>query len=152
MAAMLQNGDPDSHQSGEDYFLFTGIRVVSGLSHECPILYEMVDQFVEAVGKGVMKRLILDRGFLDGEKISHCKKDHGIDVLIPVRSNMDIFKDAEALFQLPEVDWTPLEQADSKPKQEPARPRHQRELSIAAEIRQDAGGDPKAGVCSASRR
>lgn len=106
-----------------DYFLFTGIRVVSGLSHECPILYEMVDQFVEAVGKGVMKRLILDRGFLDGEKISHCKKDHGIDVLIPVRSNMDIFKDAEALFQLPEVDWTPLEQADSKPKQEPARPR-----------------------------
>ena len=88
-----------------DFFLFAAVKVVSGKDHECPVLYELVKQFVEAVGKGVMKRLILDRGFLDGKAISTCKKDYGIDVLIPVRRNMDIYEDAMALFQQPEVEW-----------------------------------------------
>jgi hypothetical protein len=34
-----------------------------------------------------MKRLILDRGFLDGPSIGHCKKDLGIEVLIPARKD-----------------------------------------------------------------
>ena len=88
-----------------DFFLFAAVKVVSGKDHECPVLYKLVKQFVEAVGKGVMKRLILDRGFLDGKAISTCKKDYGIDVLIPVRRNMDIYEDAMALFQQPEVEW-----------------------------------------------
>jgi hypothetical protein len=37
--------------------------------------------FVEAVGRGVMKLLILDRGFLDGEQIGRCKQEHGIDIV-----------------------------------------------------------------------
>jgi hypothetical protein len=88
-----------------DFFLFAAVKVVSGKDNECPVLYKLVKQFVEAVGKGVMKRLILDRGFLDGKAISTCKKDYGIDVLIPVRRNMDIYEDAMALFQQPEVEW-----------------------------------------------
>ena len=60
---------------------------------------------METVGKGVMKRLILDRGFLDGEAVSICKKEYGIDFLIPIRRNMDIYEDAMALLRLPEVDW-----------------------------------------------
>ncbi|MBW2195411.1 MAG: transposase [Deltaproteobacteria bacterium] len=88
-----------------DFFLFAAVKVVSGKDNECPVLYGLVKQFVEAVGKGVMKRLILDRGFLNGKAISTCKKDYGIDVLIPVRRNMDIHEDAMALFQLPEVKW-----------------------------------------------
>ena len=75
-----------------------------GNAHECPVLYEMVDQFVRDVGVGVIRRLILDRGFLDGERIAHCKLKHGIDILIPLKKNMDIYKDAlglveEAVFQ-----------------------------------------------------
>ena len=31
----------------------------------------------------MMKRLILDRGFLDGEAISKCKEHYGIEILIP---------------------------------------------------------------------
>lgn len=93
-----------------DRFLFTGVRVVSGKDHECPILYEMVDDFVGAVGPGIMKRLIIDRGFLDGAAIAHCKKDHGIDVLVPVRRGMDIHADAMALFQRSEAEWLPCEQ------------------------------------------
>src|SRR3989339_248472 len=77
----------------------------SGKAHECPVLYDLVKQFVQTAGKGVMKRLILDRGFLDGKAISLCKKEYDIDILIPVRSNMDIYVDAMALFQLSDVRW-----------------------------------------------
>lgn len=106
-----------------DFFLFTGVKVVSGKSNECPVLYGLVKQLVEAVGKGVMKRLILDRGFLDGKAISLCKKEYGIDVLIPVRRNMDIYEDAMALFQLPEIEWVcckePAEEVKEPPRLRP---------------------------------
>jgi hypothetical protein len=77
---------------------------------------------VEVVGKGVMKRLILDRGFLDGKAISICKADYGIDILIPIRRNMDIYEDAMALFGLPETDWVRLKEPKEEVKK-PARPR-----------------------------
>jgi hypothetical protein len=105
-----------------EFFIFVAVRVVSGNEHECPILYELVRQFAEGAGKGVMKRLILDRGFIDGEAISRCKKDYGIDILIPVRRNMDIYEDAMALFRLPEVDWVCCKDSPAEMR-EPARPR-----------------------------
>ncbi len=104
-----------------DFFIFVGVTVMSGNAHESPVLYDMVSQFVQAAGKGVMKQLILDRGFIDGEAISTCKKKYGIDVLIPVRRNMDIYQDALSLFSL-HTEWTEFE----KPKKEqstPPRPR-----------------------------
>lgn len=105
-----------------DYFIFVGVKVVPGKDHECPVLYDLVDKFVQAVGKGVMKRLILDRGFLDGAAISKCKKDFGIDVLIPVRRNMDIYEDAKSLFEQPEVNWVCCEPPEMETKK-PPRPR-----------------------------
>jgi hypothetical protein len=104
-----------------DFFLFVAVKVISGNEHECPVLYDLVKQFIETLGKGVMKRLILDRGFLDGEAISRCKKDYGIDVLIPVRRDMDIYQDAMALFQLPEVNWICCQEPEEALK-EPDRP------------------------------
>ncbi len=95
----------------QDFYFFAAVKVVPGNNHECPILYELVKQFVKTVGKGVIKRLILDRGFLDGEAISICKKEYGIDILIPVRRNMDIYEDAMVLFRLPEVDWVRYEES-----------------------------------------
>lgn len=105
-----------------DFFVFAGVRIVSGKDNECPVLYEMVDDFVEAVGPGVVKRLILDRGFLDGAAIAHCKREHGIDVLIPVRRNMDIYTDALALFGQPEVRWHACPEPAPEPSS-PPRPR-----------------------------
>jgi len=107
-----------------DFFFFVALKVLPGNIHESPVLYEQVRQFVETVGKGVMKRLILDRGFLDGTSISTCKKDYGIDVLIPVRRNMDIYQDAMALFQLPEVTWMCLKEPVAETR-ESLRPRPQ---------------------------
>lgn len=105
-----------------DFFLFAAVKIVPVKDNECPLLYELVKQFVEAVGKGVMKKLILDRGFLDGKEISTCKREYGIDVLIPVRKKMDIYADAMSLFQLPEVEWVASEEPVTE-KKKPPRPR-----------------------------
>jgi len=105
-----------------DFFLFVAVKVISGKDHECPVLYELVKQFVEVVGNGVMKRLILDRGFLDGKAISMCKKQYGIDILIPVRRDMDIYEDAMALFRESDVDWVCCKEPVAEVKN-PPRPR-----------------------------
>jgi hypothetical protein len=105
-----------------EFFIFVAVRVVPGNEHECPILYDLVRQFTEGAGKGVMKRLIVDRGFIDGEAICRCKKDYGIDILIPVRRNMDIYGDAMALFRLPEVDWVCCKDPPEEIRK-PTRPR-----------------------------
>jgi len=42
------------------WFCNDPVKVISGNHHECPVLYELVEQFVKVVGRGMMKRLILD--------------------------------------------------------------------------------------------
>lgn len=88
-----------------EFFLMVGLRVVSGKDNECPVFYALLKQVVAALGPGIVKKVILDRAFLDGEEIARCKKDYGIDVLIPVRKNMDIYADALPLFDFPDVRW-----------------------------------------------
>jgi hypothetical protein len=78
----------------------------------------MVDQFVSVMGKGVIKDLILDRGFLDGAAIAKAKTAHQIDVTIGVKRNMNVFEDALALVKLPEVQW----QRYTRPPSEPPVP------------------------------
>ena len=36
----------------------------------------------------------MDRGYLDGERITKNHRDHGIDTLIPLRKNMDTYQEA----------------------------------------------------------
>lgn len=57
----------------------------------------MVDDFIRFHGRGIIQRLILDRGFIDGPSIGRCKRQHHIEVLIPSRTNMDIYRDAVGL-------------------------------------------------------
>ena len=111
--------------SALDFFLFVAVRVVPGNDHESPVLYGLVEEFVRTVGKGVMKRLILDRGFLDGGAISRCKKQYGIDILIPIRRNMDIYADAMALFQDSDLEWVECkgQEEGKKPGRPQRRPR-----------------------------
>lgn len=98
-----------------DFFLYAGLRVVPGNVHECPVLWEMVDEFVSVMGKGVIKDLILDRGFLDGEGIAKVKREYGIDVTIGVKRNMNVFEDAMGLVNLPEVQWERYTREQSDP-------------------------------------
>jgi len=88
-----------------EFFYYVGVRVVSGRAHESPVLYEMVEEFLRGVGRGVMKLLIVDRGFLDGEAIGRCHNEHHVEVLIPLKKNMDLYADALGLARGPQARW-----------------------------------------------
>ena len=88
-----------------DFFFIVSGRVVNGKKHEKIILYEMVEDFLQTVGKGVMKWLIADRGFLDGEKFSCLKREWEVDSLSGLKSNMNILEDARGLLKLEKPDW-----------------------------------------------
>ncbi len=55
---------------------------------------ELVRQFIKAVGKEVMKKLIMDRGYISAEFINELKSKYDVDVVIPLRSNMNAFTDS----------------------------------------------------------
>ena len=57
---------------------------------------------------GVMKELIVDRGYINGEFIWKLKEDYGVDTLIPLKKNMDTHKDAIAI-AVKKNDWVILE-------------------------------------------
>ncbi len=103
-------------------YVYAGALVVPGNAHEVgPFYDQLVASFVASVGPGVLKWLILDRGFIDGERISRCKRDWGIEVVIPMKKNMDIWTDAWAL--APHGTWQRRpEPTPTVPPVPPARP------------------------------
>lgn len=111
-----------------DYFLYAGLAILPGNAHECPVFWRMVDDFVAAVGKGGIRHLILDRGFIDGAAIGRAKREHGIDTTIGVRSNMDIYRDAVGIAALPETAWRnharPLAAVEPPIRRHPVDARH----------------------------
>jgi len=108
--------------SGGEFFLYAGLVVTAGQDHEAPLLYRLVEAFVEHHGRGVMKRLILDRGFVDGAQIGRCKQQWGINILIPARQNMDIYQDVVGLAEAGELSfqpWVPLSRSKPIPVHRP---------------------------------
>jgi len=75
-------------------FIFAGYQWGPGNLDELVQGKPLVKDFVRAVGKGVMKLLITDRGYIDGKFIVMVKVELGSDVLMPLRKNMDILTDA----------------------------------------------------------
>ena len=106
------------HLRGDGY-VYAGLAVLPGNAHECPVLYELVEQLVKTVGKGVIKLLILDRGFIDGKNITRCKQQWDIDVLLPMKRKMDIWEDAWALGK--SCPWQELPAPVLPPKPIPAQ-------------------------------
>jgi hypothetical protein len=91
-------------------FLVAGLAVLKDNESEATALWPLLDTFLEAVGPGVMKILLLDRGFINGAHIGRLKTDHAIDTVIPIRSDMDLQADVRGLMQLP----TPWEEYQGK--------------------------------------
>jgi len=98
-----------------DFFLVLAARVVSGRRHECPILYGLVDELVKAVGPRVMKTLIVDRGLIDGTQIGRLKQRYGIDTIVPLRTNMDLYADIIGLTRSPDFRWEPYVSSATPP-------------------------------------
>ena len=124
-------------------FLTVAARVVGGRSHECPILYELVDEFVKAVHHGWMKILILDRGFIDGPQIGRLKTDYGIDTVIPLKTNMDAYHDVMGLTRLKDFGWEPYQPPV-------ARLRGQKDPVRVGSLTPQAAGDREAGTETAT--
>lgn len=104
------------HTDRENSFFFRlALKILPGNAHECPVMFDLLEDFIAAVGPGVVKRLILDRGFLDGAKIGQCKQKHGMDVLIPLKKNMDLYQDALGLLQCPDVQFQTVPPASKAP-------------------------------------
>jgi hypothetical protein len=134
-----------------DCYVYAALAVVPGKAHECPVLYQLVEQFVKQVGKGVLKRLILDRGFIDGKNITRCKQEWGIDVLLPMKRKMDIWEDAWALGK--RCPWQELVAPTPLPKpvsshrpQEIVRRELKRQKTLAAKQAKEPPPDPAKGV------
>lgn len=109
------------HLRGPSY-VYAAVSVVAGNAHELPVLYELVEKFVRRVGPGVMKKLILDRGLIDGARIAYCKSILGVNVLIPLKKNMDLWQEAWNLAQSrPWQPWIQPQAATPSPPA-PARP------------------------------
>lgn len=105
-----------------DFFLRAAMRLVPGNQHECPVFYSMLEPFVADLGEGVIRRLLLDRGFIDGERIAHCKLKLGIDVLIPVRRDMDIYHDVLGLLRLKTTKFQRYQPPQREPVDAPRLP------------------------------
>ena len=97
----------------KDYFIFLGTKVAGGRSHDKPMGEKLVDDFVANMGKGKIKKLIADRAFLDGEMISAFKTKYGIDMLIPLKKNMDAYQDAKGLSRLKDKPWQDVDKTTS---------------------------------------
>ena len=131
-----------------DFFLRAAMRVVPGNEHECPILYEMIDQFVEQLGTDVIRRLLLDRGFIDGEQIARCKRKHGIDILIPVRKDMEVYQDVLGLLKLNETKFEEYQAPKREPVDAPRLP-HSPESVRKRELKRQQTVKDKAEVQAA---
>jgi hypothetical protein len=107
-------------------YVYAAVALLPGKAHEVEPFYQLVEAFVQTVGVGVIKWLMLDMGFIDGAKISRCKQAWGIEVVIPVRRDMDIWSDAWALAEREQ--WTVLPNSPRPPAPvPPTRPEHLRQ-------------------------
>ena len=90
----------------EKSFIFAGYQWGHGNADELQQGKALVEGFVDAVGKGVMKLLIVDRGFISGEFVTHVKRDLDSDVLMPLRSNMHALRDPVMIAESFKYKWT----------------------------------------------
>lgn len=86
-------------------FIFAGYQWGPGNTDELVQGEKLVTDFVNPVGKGVMKLLIMDRGYISGSFITYVKKELGSDVLIPLRSNMDALTDSTQIAESFNYKW-----------------------------------------------
>lgn len=103
----------------KDYFLFTGVRLGSGAASGVTEGKRLVEEYGAARGRGAIRVLLMDRGFVDGAFVTWCKQEQQIDVVVPLKSGMHLLADAAGLAGQPEHPWRPL----------PRRPEEERRLA-----------------------
>ena len=98
----------------KDYLIYSGSKVLRG-GHEVKQLLPLVKDFQRAAGKGVMKTLLVDRGFIDGKSIGEIKKKYEVDVIVPLKAGMNITQDAWKLAEVDDSPWQVWKPPEKKP-------------------------------------
>lgn len=74
-------------------------KVVNIQEHESQFTRQLLHQGVANLGPGVIKILLIDRGFLDGLSLWQLKHQDGVDFVIPVKDGMHVKTDARAFLK-----------------------------------------------------
>jgi hypothetical protein len=77
-------------------FHVAGYELGAGNEDELVQAEKLVPDFCKKFN-GVMKLLIVDRGYIDGEFIGKIKRDHNVEILLPLRKNMTNAQEAIAI-------------------------------------------------------
>ncbi|MBU1850991.1 MAG: transposase [Candidatus Omnitrophica bacterium] len=67
--------------------------------HEITASDGLIDEVLGEKGDGAIKILLIDRGFLDGERIKKWK-EKGIHVVVPLKENMHVLKDMKGMVKI----------------------------------------------------
>ena len=114
-------------------FHYAGYKFGPGNEDEFPQAEAIVKDYIDSCGKGVIKLLICDRGYISGDFINFCKLENDIDVLLPLKKNMALYVDAVNLAKQTVTDWDII----SDPEEENARERGEDfTIRAAATLRQ----------------
>jgi hypothetical protein len=116
-------------------FLVVGLRVLRDHDSEATALWPLLDTFLATLGPNVMKVLLLDRGFINGPQMGRLKRDHGIDTVIPVRSDMDLQADVQGLMKLT-TSWEEYQAKHREPLPDVSASSHGHELHPTAKKRE----------------
>ena len=81
--------------------LVVAAKVVPINEHESQHTLGLVRQAIRNLGPGVLRVLLLDRGFLDGETLWTLKHELKIDFVVPARDGMHVTTDARLLSRRP---------------------------------------------------
>jgi hypothetical protein len=90
-----------------DRELVVSYRLVPLNTHVLQVVREMVTETLRLGGGGTIDLLLMDREFVDGDLINWLKGDHAIDVIIPVKKNMDVLEDMRGLARIDQRPWQP---------------------------------------------
>ena len=88
-----------------DCELVVSYRLVPLNTNALQVVREMVSETLQLGGDGAIRLLLMDREFVDGDLIGWLKGTHGIDVIIPVKKNMDILEDMRGLARIDSRPW-----------------------------------------------
>ena len=83
--------------------LLTQVEVGSIQTHDLELCRALLST-TPALRRGDL--VLEDRGFLDGATLTHLKEQRGVDVIIPLKSNMHAYREAVALAEL-DAAWQP---------------------------------------------
>lgn len=93
-------------RTGEDGgpFACVGASLDSGNTSEltvgCPLLLRYLERH-----PGEIDFVVVDRGFLDGEWIGEVKQVHRVDVIVPLKSDMNAVEDVRGLMKIAPPKW-----------------------------------------------